>query len=180
MSIRAIAATGLALAALAAGCGGDSEGSPIPADAASDLQRQLDSVAGRIREGSAGACVDVIQDSPRGDNVTNVNQTIDALPARVDEDVRDALQQSFDHLFDLVNERCSELEQTDTTETTPPEAETTPETTPADTTPTDTEPQTTPTTPTTPTVPDTPTTPDQGNQGDGSGSGGAGAPGEGE
>ena len=114
MSIRATAATGLALAALAAGCGGDSEGPPIPADAASDLQRQLDSVAGRIREGSAGACLDVIQDSPRGDNVTNVNRTIDSLPARVDEDVRDALQRSFDHLFDLVNERCSELEQTDT------------------------------------------------------------------
>jgi hypothetical protein len=178
---RAIAATCLALAALAAGCGGDSEGSPIPADQASDLQQQLDSISGRISQGSAGACLDAIRESPRGDNVTEVNQIIDGLPEKVDGDVRDALQRSFDHLFDLVNERCSELEQTDTTTT---ETDTTPtDTTPTDTTPTDTTPtDTTPTdtTPTTPTTPVTPTTPDQGDQGDGSGSGGAGAPGEGQ
>jgi hypothetical protein len=175
---RAIAATGLVLAALAAGCGGDSEGSPIPAAKASDLQRQLDSIALRIRQGSVGACLDAIRDSPRGDNVTNVNQIIDSLPRRVDPDVRDALQRSFDHLFDLVNERCAELEQTNTTttETAPPETQATTETAPPETTPTETEPQTTPTTPITP---ETPTTPDQGDQGDGSGSGGAGAPGEG-
>jgi hypothetical protein len=181
VSIRALAAAGLALAALAAGCGGDSEGSPIPAEQASELQRQLDSVAGRIRDGSVGACLDAIQDSPRGDNVTTVNGIIDSLPGRVDQDVRDALQRSFDRLFDLVSQRCDELQQTDkttteTTETTP--TDTTPtDTTPTDTTPTDTTP--TDTTPTTPEVPTLPTVPDQGGQGDGSGSGGAGAPGQG-
>jgi hypothetical protein len=176
---RAIAATGLALAALAAGCGGDSEGSPIPAQQASDLQRQLDSVAGRIRDGSVGACLDAIQDSPRGDNVTTVNGIIDSLPAGVDQDVKDALQRSFDRLFDLVSQRCDDLQQTDTTTT---ETNTTPtETTPTDTTPTETTPtETTPTetTPTTP-APTLPTVPDQGN-GNGNGSGGAGAPGAGQ
>jgi hypothetical protein len=176
--LRALAAAALALAALAAGCGGDSEGSPVPAAKASDLQRQLDSVSGRISNGSVGACLDAIQDNPSGDNVTKVNDIIDSLPASVDQNVRDALQRSFDHLFDLVSQRCDELQQT---KTTPPETTETQtvETVPPKTTPTNTEPQTTPTTPTPPTTPDTtPTVPDQG--GNNNGGGGAGAPGEGQ
>ncbi len=175
MRIRALAAAGLALAALAAGCGGDSEGAPIPAAKASDLQRQLDSVAGRISNGSVGACRDAIQDSAGGDNVTEVDQIIGSLPADVDQNVKDALQRSFDHLFDLVSRRCDELQQTETTPPKTTETQTV-ETVPPETTPTTTEPQTTPTTPTAPDT-TTPTVPDLGNNGDGSG--GAGAPGAG-
>ena len=140
-------------------------------------------MSGRISNGSVGACLDVIQDNPSGDNLTTVNDIIDSLPGRVDQNVRDALQRSFDHLFDLVGQRCDELQQTKTTPTETTETQTV-ETVPPETTPTNTAPQTTPTTPTTPET--TPTIPDQGNNGNGEGNGnnngggGAGAPGEGQ
>ncbi len=151
------AATILAALVLASGCGGDDEGAPIPSGQATELLRRLDSVSGRIADGSAGACDDAIEGEDN--DLDLVQDQIDALPADVDADVRDALQQSFDRLFELVSDRCRELqaEEQDT------EVETTPETTPTEPLPTATEPPPpTDPVPTTPEVPTTPTVPDPG------------------
>jgi len=118
----------------AAGCGSDDEGDPIPADSAATLQSQLDAVQARLDNGTVGACDDILS-GPRGPNVDAVDQAISQMPNGVDEDVRSALEDGFDRLFSLVEERCSELRseaesqqqqpETDTeTETVPPETET--------------------------------------------------------
>jgi hypothetical protein len=96
----------LALAAgLAAGCGGDDEngGEPIPADQAAALQRQLESIENRFQFGGA-ACADITGNTEP--NTTAVRSVIDSLPQDVDPDVRDSLEQSFDRLFELVQEQC--------------------------------------------------------------------------
>jgi hypothetical protein len=92
----------------AAGCGGDEEGEPLPADAASSLQAQLDNVQGRLDNGTAGACRDVLE-GERGPNIEQVQQVIDGLPDDVDSDVRSALEDSFDRLWELIRDRCDEL-----------------------------------------------------------------------
>jgi len=138
-----------AIAAGAAGCGSDDEGKPIPQDSAAALERQLGSIQSRFEVGG-GACGDIT--GGNDPNSTPVQQTIDSLPDNVDKDVRNALQDSFDRLFQLVEEQCKsepEPQQTET-ETTPTQTETTPtETTETETTPTQTEepppPETTPT-----------------------------------
>jgi hypothetical protein len=122
----------------AAGCGSDDEGDPIPAESASALQAQLDNVEARLANGSVGACDDILS-GPRDPNTDQVEQLIAQLPDGVDADVRSALQDGFDRLFQLVEDRCSELreeaesQETDTTEeppvvteteTVPPETET--------------------------------------------------------
>jgi hypothetical protein len=123
----------------AAGCGSDDEGDPIPAESASALQTQLDNVQARLANGSVGACDDILS-GPRDPNTDQVEQLIAQLPDGVDADVRSALQDGFDRLFQLVEDRCNELrdeaesqQETDTseeppvvteTETVPPETET--------------------------------------------------------
>jgi hypothetical protein len=157
-------ALGLCLAA--AGCGGDDEGKPIPAATATALQNQLDGVQARLDNGSVGACKDILE-GPRGPNLDAVQQLIDGLPDDVDADVSSALEDSFDRLWELVQQECDDREPTDTTPT-ETETETEPETTPTETepetTPTETEPQET-----TPTSPDEAPVP---NDGDGDNSGG--------
>jgi hypothetical protein len=132
----------------AAGCGSDDEGGKkIPAATAAALQQQLNGVQARLDNGSPGACTDILEGT-RGPNRAAVQQLIDGLPNDVDPDVRDALQESFDNLWSLVESKCQNLQpdepaQTETqtqtqteetpTETTPPATETTPpatETTP--------------------------------------------------
>jgi hypothetical protein len=136
-----------------AGCGSDEEPKPsIPADATTGLLRELTSIEQRFDFGD-GACNDIAE------NQKSVNDQIAALPASVDSDVRNALQDSFDHLFDLTSSQCDEAKGQDTdTETTTTETQTTEtqttetqttestntETTPTDTTPTDTVPTTPP------------------------------------
>jgi hypothetical protein len=139
-------------ALLVTGCGSDEEPKPsIPAASTNELLRQLSSIESRFDFGD-GACNDI------DENQQSVNDTIAALPSSVDSDVRNALQDSFDHLFDLTSSQCDDKkgQQTDTntetteTSTTTTETQTTTETdtTPTDTTPTDTTPtDTTPTTP---------------------------------
>jgi hypothetical protein len=149
--ISLLLALGACLAA--AGCGSDDEGGkPIPAATASALQQQLDGVQARLDNATPGACKDILE-GPRGPNRAAVQQLIDGLPNDVDPDVRDALQESFDNLWSLVESKCEDLKpdeptQTETqtqTEETPTETESVPtETTPP---PTETEPPATETTP---------------------------------
>ena len=139
MALKRLFPLALVAAVLAlAGCGGDDEGAPIPAQTATALQAELDGVQARIDNGSAGACRDILEGS-RGPNLERVNELIDALPDDVDPDVRSALVESFDRLWELVQQDCDdkasqeEQEQPDP-EPTPPT--TTEETTPEETTPT--------------------------------------------
>ena len=146
----------------AVGCGSDEEGDPIPPDSAGTLQNQLDNIQARLGNGSVGACDDILS-GPRGPNVDAVNQAISSLPDGVDQDVRSALQDGFDKLFSLVDDRCNELreeadsqQETDTTEEPPVVTET--ETVPPPETETETETAPPPETETVP-PPDTETTP---------------------
>jgi hypothetical protein len=148
-------------AAFGAGCGADEEPKPsIPAQAATDLDARLAEVERRMDAGG-GACNDITRDTEPA-----VHQILAGLPSSVDSDVRNALQDSFDHLFDLTSSQCDvkKGQQTDTnTETTQTQTTTTEtqtETTQTDTTPTDTTPTDTTPTDTTPTTP-----PDQGGGG---------------
>ena len=127
-----------ALALLGVGCGKDEEkGTPIPSAQASELQRQLDSINGRFDFGD-GACNDI-----QKDNVPTVDQILNQIPQSVDRDVRNALRDSFERLFQLTASQCDEEKGQDTT---PTETETTP--TQTETTPTETQPTETETTPT--------------------------------
>lgn len=119
-----LALLGACLAA-AAGCGADDEGEPIPTESAALLQSQLDNIEARIQNGSVGACEDVLG-GPRSPNMEPVQQAIADLPDDVDEDVRTGLEDGFDHLFQLVDERCTELREQAESEQQPagPETET--------------------------------------------------------
>ncbi len=114
----------LALAAgLAVGCGADEEGAPLPRQSASELLGQLQSIQDRFDFPGGQACGDITGGSDP--NTTKVGRLIDSLPDDVDPDLRDAVQQSFDRLFALVEQECSEEPaqtdtETDTTETEPP------------------------------------------------------------
>ncbi len=106
-----------------------------------------------MRDGGVGGC-------RQATSLENqLQQIADAVPQDVDAQVRDALQRSLDHLFELLARECEGVDQTETettpteTETVPTETETVPtetvttptETTPTETVPTETQPpQTTP------------------------------------
>jgi cell division septation protein DedD len=175
--VRARARTGalvlLAAAAVAvAGCGGDDKGTPIPSATANALNAELDNVQARLDNGSAGACRDILEGS-RGPNLERVNQLIDQIPNDVDPDVRAALEQSFDRLWDLVGQDCDEKAKREQGRQEQQPQETTPtETTPTETTPTETTP--TETTPTQTTPPSQEPLPPEGD-----GNNGGGVPGNG-
>lgn len=131
-------------AGLGAGCGSDEEGEPIPAQTAAALENQLGGIEGRLAV--QGACNDITKgDDP---NTKVVDQLIADLPDDTDADVEQALRDGFDRLFQLVDERCAELDaERERTETeTEPLIPTEPETTPEETVPEETDTQeTTPT-----------------------------------
>ena len=161
MSGRALAfaLVALALCVVGAGCGGDDEGKGLPSAQVQLLNGRLDETQRRLDDGSAGACRDVLNDTK-----PEVGKIIDSLPNDVDADVRDALVESFDNLWSLVDDRCQEAEQEEESQQ---PTETDQEQTDTNTTPTETE--TTPTETTT-----EPTTPEEAplpNDGDGTGNG---------
>jgi hypothetical protein len=141
--ISLLLALGACLAA--AGCGSDEEkGGPIPAAQATELQARLDETQNRLDNGSEGACKDILDDT-----MPEVGNILDGLPNSVDPDVRDALEQSFDNLWSLVESECQDLKPDEPAQTTPAEPETTPtetqtETTPTETTPPETDTETNP------------------------------------
>jgi hypothetical protein len=143
----------------AAGCGSDDEGGKqIPAAQADQLESQLGIVQDRLDNGTEGACKDILSAEDANDDA--VTDILNSLPNDVDPDVRQALQESFDNLWSLVESKCNELKPDEPTETqtTPPEETTTEETTPPETTETTTPPPTETTTP-----PETEPLPDEGN-----------------
>lgn len=140
--LPALVAVAIAVAVAVAGCGGDKEGKGIPVATATGLQAQLDKVQARLDEGSAGACKDILEaPASRGSNKQPVQDLIDSMPDDVDSDVKSALQDSFDHLWDLVQQECDDKASKTETNTTTTE-------TPTETNTTETQTETTPTTPT--------------------------------
>jgi hypothetical protein len=133
----------------AAGCGSDDdEGAPIPADQAAALDRELTSIEARLQQGSVGACEDIFR-HPTDPNESAVERILSSLPSDVDPDVRSALQQSFDNLWDLAQQECDRkaAEEPDQPEPTPTPETTTPTETPTETTettPPDTDTETNP------------------------------------
>jgi hypothetical protein len=115
----------LVLAAGLVGCGGDDEeqqGAPIPQQAASDIESRLAEVERRMEAGG-GACADIENDTKPA-----VEQIVASLPSDVDPDVRDALDQSVDRLFQLTADQCDEQKGQETEEEPPVTIETEPET----------------------------------------------------
>jgi hypothetical protein len=161
------------VAGLGVGCGANNQGKPLPRQTASQLLAQLQSIEDRFNFPGGQACSDITDGSDP--NTTKVANLIDSLPNNVDPDLRNAVQQSFDHLFQLVQQECGQGSTQTNTDTTP--TDTTPtDTTPTDTTPTDTTPTDTTPTDTTPTDTTPTTPPDSG----GTGGGGTSGPGAGE
>jgi hypothetical protein len=117
----------------AAGCGSDDEnkGDPIPAQQAAELQNRLDETEARLANGSVGACKDILDDT-----MPEVTRILSGLPGSVDADVRDALEESFDNLWSLVESECQDLKPDEPVQT---ETDTEPETTPTETQPETTE-----------------------------------------
>ena len=106
----------------AAGCGSDDEskGDPIPAQQAAELQNRLDETEARLANGSVGACKDILDDT-----MPEVTRILSGLPGSVDADVRDALEESFDNLWSLVESECQDLKPDEPVQT---ETDTEPET----------------------------------------------------
>ncbi|MBN1528868.1 MAG: hypothetical protein JW895_07385, partial [Thermoleophilaceae bacterium] len=120
MRARATAAAALSLLAIAAGCGSDDEGQPIPPRFATALENRLDRIQDSASQGTPEGCQAALDVDPE------VQQIIDTMPQDVDAEVRDALTRSFDRLFELIARDCNEQDRAETeTETTPTETETT-------------------------------------------------------
>ena len=123
---RHLAALSVGAALLvSAGCGSEEEkGEPLPADAVTAIDRRLVEVQRRydaaVEDNIVGACQDIENDSYKV-----IDKTVEGLPDDVDEDVRDALEESVARLKDLTREGCSDVRPTRTEpeETTPPETE---------------------------------------------------------
>jgi hypothetical protein len=163
MRLRQTTALIACLAALvAAGCGSsDSKGKPIPAASRTELDKQLSSIKNRFDFGG-GACTDIAQ------NKQSVQQTLASLPSDTDSDVKKALSDGFDKLFQDADEQCNtskgQQTETQTTESTPAPAPTPTET---QTTQSETTPQQTSTTP----APKKPTKPKSNGNGTGKSNG---------
>jgi hypothetical protein len=177
---RTITTVAVAIATGLAGCGSDKEGKQLPASSVAQLQGQLNSIESRFDVPDGAACADITGGSDP--NTTVVQRVIDQLPNDTDSDLRNAVQDSFDHLFDLVEQECrAAREQTKTDTNTTPTETTETTTTPTETTETNTTPTETTETNTTPTE-TTDTTPGnsgngngKGNNGNGNGNGGGAA-----
>jgi hypothetical protein len=121
-----------------AGCGSDDdEGAPIPADQAEALLAQLEIVQNRLEQGSVGACQDVFT-HPESPNQPTVDGILTQIPQDVDPDVRSSLEQSFQRLWDLVDQECDERQPDEPAQPEPEPEE--PTQTETDEEPTETEP----------------------------------------
>lgn len=131
-----------AAAALVAGCGGDKKPEPsIPLASAQTLVSTLQEVQANVDNGSCLVAADKVQE---------LQDELAQQPSSVNQDVLDALQRGALNLGDLIDEQCSQPEQTTTEETTT--EETTTEETTTDETTTTQPPTTTTPPPTTPTT----------------------------
>jgi len=173
---RHLLAAAAACVLAVAGCGSsdEPEGEKLPQSTVSQLNVRLDEIQRRFdaaeQDNLPGACEDI-----QNDSFPAVKRLIDGLPEDVDGQLRDATEESFARLQQLVDDGCQDITPTET-ETTPTET-VEPETVPPETTPPETTP--TETTPPETTPPETTPKNDGGSGGtdpDGTGGGGTQAP----
>jgi hypothetical protein len=136
-----------AACALLVACGSGGGDDLIPANRADAMQQRLDRIAAAVSDGS---CTSVDNDLSR------LQQQINALSSSVAPALRQRLQEGVNNLAQIAPEAC--LAQSQSTQTTPTET-VPPETTPTQTTPTETTPTETTPTETTPPVETTPVEP---------------------
>ena len=102
-------ATCAGLAAPGCGSSEEPEGRPLPRQSVAELQKRLDEIERRYRDGidngNAGACQDIQTDS-----IPAVDQIVAGLPNDVDPELRDAVDESFARLEELTREDCAEVE----------------------------------------------------------------------
>jgi hypothetical protein len=106
-------ATSLALIAATVAIGGcgrsdNAEGERLPSATADELRRQLTSVSERVASRNAGACGDIFEPPPTG-NIEPIDAAMTSIPDDVDPDIRAALEQSIDHLKELVDAECEAI-----------------------------------------------------------------------
>jgi hypothetical protein len=94
--VAPLLALALAVAALAAGCGGSEK---IPEQTAAALNRNLETVENRIE---AGECKEARAQLRR------VDRTVGGVPVDVDPSVRSTLGRGVDHLDELIGKQCKE------------------------------------------------------------------------
>ena len=140
---RALVSCAVAAGAIAlAGCGGDDEGPQIPRAQASALINRLEEAQ---RRSEPFRCNDL-----RRDTIPALETQLRTLPANLDGDVRQTLEDGIAHLRELVEQECDgaqrerkrrrERERENTTPTTPTAPTPTPAPTP-EPTPTPTQPE---------------------------------------
>lgn len=152
IAVPRIGAVAVSLALLAiAGCGGSDESERLlPQRVADELELRLESIRGRVEDGSAGACEDIYRSRDDGGDLEPIDEALASIPENVDPQIRAALEQSFQRLEQLVADECGEIRERE-----PDEQDSAPEETEPDT---DVEP---PETDTTETDPDDPAEPER-------------------
>jgi len=98
--LRALAALSCGAALLAAGCGGDGGGKPIPTALAKRISGELDLVQRRVE---TVACDDLPEQSYR-----DLDRLLEQIPENTDPDVRDALRDGVKDLQGLADEECAQ------------------------------------------------------------------------
>jgi hypothetical protein len=154
------------LALAAAGCGGGDKPKPsLPPATVAKLNERLDTVERQLNVGG-GACADIVNNTR-----PVIENDLGNLPDSVDPDARKALNESFDRLFQLVDEQCdtsTEPAPTTTQETQTQETQT------QETQTQETQTQETQTQETVPTAPEKPNKPEKPKGGGGKDGGGGG------
>ncbi len=98
--LRALAALSCGAALLAAGCGGDGGGKPIPTALAKRISGELDLVQRRVE---TVACNDLPEQSYR-----ELDRLLEQIPENTDPDVRDALRDGVNDLRRLADRECGD------------------------------------------------------------------------
>ena len=150
--LAAALAACLALAVGACGSSDEPEGNPLPSATVAELQTRLDEIERRYQDavdnGNVGACDDIGADS-----MPAIDTVIAGLPDDVDPELRNAAAESFNHLRELTEAACADIEPVETVPEPEPEPLPEEETTPDETIPEETAPpETTPVEP--PSAPD--------------------------
>ena len=118
---RHLLAAAAACVLAVAGCGSsdEPEGEKLPQSTVSQLNVRLDEIQRRYdaaqQDNLPGACEDI-----QNDSFPAVKRLIDGLPEDVDGQLRDATEESFARLQQLVDDGCQDITPTET-ETTPTE-----------------------------------------------------------
>jgi len=101
---RGLALAPLLAAALAAGCGGEEKGAPLPRAQAASIVSNLDEIRRRME--AENACGDIVEE-----DYPAIEAELARLPEDVDPDLRRALKDSVKRLRELTDEECQRIKE---------------------------------------------------------------------